>query len=150
MSPSTDSSRPALEPALTLDSGDKGRYHTPDVLWNIENYKEGDLARRMFGPQEPPRNDKTLPCGSGRGARGRDRRGAGDPAEVSGTTIGCPMERVGLRYVVWDELKFDVPRARTPDSWITCGFNEDLPNEAATKALNRYAQPDDAPVRPLA
>ena len=60
------------------------------------------------------------------------------------------MERVGLRYVVRDDLKVDAPRARTPGGWITYGFNEDLPNEAATKALNRYAQPDDAPVRPLA
>ena len=136
MSPYTDSSRPTLEPALTLDSGDKGRSHTPDVLWGIEDHKEGDLSRRKFGPQEPPRNDKTLPCGAGRGARGRDRRGAGDPAEVSGTTIECAMERVGLRYVVRDDLKFDVPRARTPDGWITYGFSEDFLNEAATKALN--------------
>ena len=75
----------------------------------------------------------SLPCGSGRGARGRDRRGAGDPAEVSGTTIECPMERVGLRYVVWDELKFDVPRARTPDSCITYGFNEDSPTRPPPK-----------------
>jgi hypothetical protein len=47
-----------LEPALTLDSGDKGHYYTPDVLWGIDNYKEGDLSRRKFGPQEPPRNKK--------------------------------------------------------------------------------------------
>jgi hypothetical protein len=59
VSPYTDSSRPTLEPALTLDSGDKGRYHTPDVLWGIDNYKEGDLSRRKFGPQEPPRDDKS-------------------------------------------------------------------------------------------
>jgi hypothetical protein len=69
VSPSTDSSRPTLEPALTVDFGDKCRYHTPDVLWGIEDHKEGDLSRRKFGPQEPPRDDKTLPCGSGRGAR---------------------------------------------------------------------------------
>ena len=35
---------PTLEPALTVDVGDKGRYHTPDVLWGIENHKEGDLS----------------------------------------------------------------------------------------------------------
>ena len=52
----------------------------------------------------------SLPCGSGRGARGRGGRRAGDPPEVSGTTSECPMERVGLRYVVRDDLNFDVPR----------------------------------------
>ncbi len=109
MSPSTDSSRPALEPALTLDSGDKGRYHTPDVLWGIGNYKEGDLSRRKFGPQEPPRDDKSALWVRSRCA-GRDGRRAGDPPEVSGTTSECPMERVVLRYVVRDDLKFDVPR----------------------------------------
>jgi hypothetical protein len=55
---------------------------------------------------------------------------------VSGPTIECPRERVGLRYVVRDDLKFDAPRARTPDGWITYGFSEDLLDEATTKALN--------------
>ena len=50
----------ALEPALTVDSGDSVSYRTLDVAWGLENHKEGDSPRRKFEPREPPRDDG--PC----------------------------------------------------------------------------------------
>ena len=90
------------------------------------------MSRWKLGLREPPRNDKTLPCGSRhaelrREARWRSFRGERDHHRVSD---GASRE---LRYVVRDDLAFDALHSRTPDGWITYGFSEDLLDEAATK-----------------
>lgn len=60
-----------------------------------------------------------------------DGHGAQGDGEVSVTAIECPMERVRLRFDVVSDMPLAVPRARTPDSWITFGFHEDLDLAAA-------------------
>jgi acetamidase/formamidase len=59
-----------------------------------------------------------LSAGDGHGAQG--------DGEVSGTAIECPLERAQLTIDVRDDLELRSPIARTPDSWITFGFDEDL------------------------
>jgi acetamidase/formamidase len=54
-----------------------------------------------------------------------DCHGAQGDGEVSGTAIECPLERATLRLDVSDrELRS--PIARTADSWLAFGFNEEL------------------------
>ena len=54
-----------------------------------------------------------------------DGHGAQGDGEVSGTAIECPLERVTLTLDVEDrELRS--PSARTADSWLAFGFDEDL------------------------
>jgi acetamidase/formamidase len=63
---------------------------------------------------------------------GHGRQGDG---EVSGTAIECPLERAELTLIVRDDLELHGPIARTADSWIAFGFDEDL-DEAAAHAVD--------------
>ena len=54
--------------------------------------------------------------------------------EVSITAIECPMELVELTFHLRDDFPLEVPAARTPDAWITLGFDKDL-NKAMYTAL---------------
>jgi acetamidase/formamidase len=65
-----------------------------------------------------PVDGALLSAGDGHGAQG--------DGEVSGTAIECPLERVQLTLDVRDDLDLRTPIARTADSWITFGFDEDL------------------------
>ncbi|WP_078549876.1 acetamidase/formamidase family protein [Litchfieldia alkalitelluris] len=56
--------------------------------------------------------------------------------EVSGTAIECPMDLVDITLIVRDDMQLSMPRALTPSSWITFGFDEDL-NEATAVALDQ-------------
>ena len=58
-----------------------------------------------------------LSAGDGHGAQG--------DGEVSGTAIECFVERAQLTLELSD-LELRSPIARTPDSWIAFGFDEDL------------------------
>jgi acetamidase/formamidase len=62
---------------------------------------------------------------------GHARQGDG---EVSGLAIECPMERAVLTLDLGDDLQLETPVARTPDAWITFGFDEDL-DDAVAAAL---------------
>ena len=59
-----------------------------------------------------------------------DCHGAQGDGEVSGTAIECPLQRAQLTIDVRDDLDLRMPVARTPDSWITFGFDEDLDRAA--------------------
>jgi acetamidase/formamidase len=64
-----------------------------------------------------PVDGALLMAGDGHGAQG--------DGEVSGTAIECPLERATLTLDVEDrELRS--PIARTADSWLAFGFDEDL------------------------
>jgi acetamidase/formamidase len=54
-----------------------------------------------------------------------DGHGAQGDGEVSGTAIECPLERAALTLDVEDR-DLRSPIARTADSWIAFGFDEDL------------------------
>jgi acetamidase/formamidase len=62
---------------------------------------------------------------------GHARQGDG---EVSGLAIECPMERAVLTLDLDDDLELETPVARTPDAWITFGFDDDL-DDAVAAAL---------------
>ena len=55
--------------------------------------------------------------------------------EVAGPALECPMERVDLTLTVRDDLRLNMPRAKTPVGWITMGLHEDL-DEAVLIALD--------------
>lgn len=59
--------------------------------------------------------------------------------EVSGTAIECPMDLVDITLILHEEMKLEMPRAKTPAGWLTFGFNEDL-DLAAAQALNEMAE----------
>ncbi|WP_170006493.1 acetamidase/formamidase family protein [Bacillus fonticola] len=59
--------------------------------------------------------------------------------EVSGTAIECPMDFVDITLIVREDMHLHMPRAKTPEEWITFGFHEDL-NEAAAGALDQMVQ----------
>ena len=52
---------------------------------------------------------------------------------MSGTAIECPLEQVRLTLAV-DDRELRSPIARTADSWLAFGFDEDL-DVAAEQAL---------------
>jgi acetamidase/formamidase len=54
---------------------------------------------------------------------GHARQGDG---EVSSTAIECPFDSATLTFTLRDDLALTGPIARTPDAWITFGFDEDL------------------------
>ncbi|GAK39006.1 hypothetical protein TCA2_0732 [Paenibacillus sp. TCA20] len=54
--------------------------------------------------------------------------------EVGCPALECPMDIVDLEFIVHEEMSINMPRAKTPTSWITMGFHEDL-NEASMIAL---------------
>jgi acetamidase/formamidase len=62
-----------------------------------------------------------------------DGHGLQADGEASGTAIECSVERAELRLEL-SELELRSPIARTSDSWITFGFNEDL-DLAAEEAM---------------
>jgi acetamidase/formamidase len=64
-----------------------------------------------------PVDGALLMAGDGHGAQG--------DGEVSGTAIECPIERATLTLEL-DERELRAPVARTADSWIAFGFDEDL------------------------
>jgi acetamidase/formamidase len=64
-----------------------------------------------------PVDGARLMAGDGHGAQG--------DGEVSGTAIECPLERATLTLDV-DDRELRSPIARTADSWIAFGFDEDL------------------------
>ncbi|HEY8030106.1 MAG TPA: hypothetical protein VIE38_11405, partial [Gaiellaceae bacterium] len=75
-----------------------------------------------------PVDGALLMAGDGHGAQG--------DGEVSGTAIECPLERATLTLDLDDrELRF--PIARTADSWLAFGFDEDLDTaaEQATETM---------------
>jgi acetamidase/formamidase len=55
--------------------------------------------------------------------------------EVGCPALECPMDLVDLTISVREDIQITMPRAKTPTSWITMGFHEDL-NEATTIALD--------------
>jgi acetamidase/formamidase len=65
---------------------------------------------------------------------GHARQGDG---EVSGTAIECPLERAQLTLDLRDDIQLRTPMARTDDTWIAFGFDEDLDQaaDAATEAM---------------
>ena len=67
-----------------------------------------------------------LSAGDGHAAQG--------DGEVSGWAIECPVE-AQVTLGVRDDLALDWPIARTPDAWLTFGFEEDL-GAAARIALD--------------
>jgi acetamidase/formamidase len=69
-----------------------------------------------------PVDGALLMAGDGHGAQG--------DGEVSGTAIECPLERVTLTLDL-DDRDLRSPIARTADSWIAFGFDEDLDLAAA-------------------
>lgn len=53
--------------------------------------------------------------------------------EVSGVAIECPLERVILTLSLLPDLRLAMPRALTPNEWLSFGFSADL-DEAAWQA----------------
>ncbi|HEV2066218.1 MAG TPA: hypothetical protein VGR08_05235, partial [Thermomicrobiales bacterium] len=64
-----------------------------------------------------------------------DGHAAQGDGEVSGTGIECPMDSALLTFDLSDEFILTAPLARTPDSWISFGFDEHL-DAAAIRALD--------------
>ncbi len=55
--------------------------------------------------------------------------------EVGCPALECPMDAVNLEFRVREDINIKMPRAKTPTSWITMGFHEDL-DEASIIALD--------------
>ncbi len=64
-----------------------------------------------------------------------DGHAAQGDGEISGTAIECPMASSQLTLSLRDDLPLTTPIARTPESWITFGFHEDL-DEATLVAID--------------
>jgi acetamidase/formamidase len=64
-----------------------------------------------------PVDGALLMAGDGHGAQG--------DGEISGTAIECPLERATLTLGL-DDRELRSPLARTADSWLAFGFDEDL------------------------
>jgi acetamidase/formamidase len=64
-----------------------------------------------------------------------DGHAAQGDGEVSSTGIECPMDSASLTLDLNDDFLLTTPLARTSDSWITFGFDEQL-DEAALKAVD--------------
>jgi len=80
-----------------------------------------------------------------------DGHGAQGDGEVSGTAIECPLERATLTLGVEDR-DLRSPIARTADSWLAFGFDEDLDAaaEQATQTMLDLMQRELAVPRPEA
>jgi acetamidase/formamidase len=89
---------------------------TPPRRWggNID-CKELVAGTTLYLPI--PVDGALLMAGDGHGAQG--------DGEVSGTAIECPLERATLTLDL-DDRDLRSPIARTADSWIAFGFDEDL------------------------
>ncbi|KYP79269.1 acetamidase/formamidase family protein [Ferroacidibacillus organovorans] len=64
-----------------------------------------------------------------------DGHGVQGNGEVAVPALECPMDEVDLTFIVHDEMRLSMPRAKTPTHWISFGFHEDL-NEATMMALD--------------
>lgn len=64
-----------------------------------------------------------------------DGHAAQGDGEICSQAIECPMERVRLRVSVRSDLRYSMPRARTPAGWISFGLDRDL-NIAMLQAVN--------------
>ena len=100
---------------------------TPPRRWggNID-CKELVAGTTLYLPI--PVDGALLMAGDGHGAQG--------DGEVSGTAIECPLERATLTLDV-EERDLRSPIARTADSWLAFGFDEDLDSaaEQATETM---------------
>ena len=76
-----------------------------------------------------------------------DGHGAQGDGEASGTAIECPLERATLTLDL-DDRELRSPIARTADSWLAFGFDEDL--DAAAEQTNRRRRPHGARTRRFA
>jgi acetamidase/formamidase len=65
-----------------------------------------------------------------------DGHGVQGDGEVSGMAIECPMERVEVKLTVRDEPTLTMPRAWTPEGWLTFGLHNEL-NEAVAIAIDQ-------------
>ena len=65
-----------------------------------------------------------------------DGHGAQGDGEVSGMAIECPMEHVEVKLTVLDEPKLTMPRAWTPEGWLTFGLHQEL-QEAVAIAIDQ-------------
>jgi acetamidase/formamidase len=76
-----------------------------------------------------PVDGALLSLGDGHAAQG--------DGEVSGTAIECPLDRAQVTLALRDEPELRMPVARTGDSWIAFGFDEDLDvaAEVATETM---------------
>ena len=81
-----------------------------------------------------------------------DGHGAQGDGEVSGTAIECPLERATLTLDVEDRDLLGSPIARTADSWLAFGFDEDLDAaaEQATETMLDLMERELAVSRPEA
>ena len=97
---------------------------TPPRRWggNID-CKELVAGTALYLPI--PVDGALLMAGDGHGAQG--------DGEVSGTAIECPLERATLTLDL-DDATLSSPIARTADSWLAFGFDEDL-DAAAEQAM---------------
>ena len=97
---------------------------TPPRRWggNID-CKELVAGTTLYLPI--PVDGALLMAGDGHGAQG--------DGEVSGTAIECPLERATLTLDL-DDRELRSPIARTADSWLAFGFDEDL-DAAAEQAV---------------
>lgn len=59
--------------------------------------------------------------------------------EMAGPALACPMEEVEVELHLRPDLKLTMPRAWTPEGWLTFGFHEDL-NEAWVQATQEMIQ----------
>jgi acetamidase/formamidase len=74
-----------------------------------------------------PVDGALLSAGDGHAAQG--------DGEVSQLAIEAPVDRAVLTLSIRDELELGAPIARTPEAWLTFGFDEDL-DEAAALAID--------------
>lgn len=64
-----------------------------------------------------------------------DGHAAQGDGEISSTAIECPMDEVTLQFRLAEEMAISGPCAKTPDAWITFGFDQNL-NDACYQAAN--------------
>lgn len=65
-----------------------------------------------------------------------DGHGAQGDGEVSGMAIECPMDRVDVKLTVLGAPVLTMPRAWTPEGWLTFGLHERL-DEAVAIAIDQ-------------
>jgi acetamidase/formamidase len=68
-----------------------------------------------------------------------DGHGVQGDGEVSGMAIECPMDHVEVRLTVLDEPSLTMPRAWTPEGWLTFGLSESL-DEAVAIAIDQMLE----------
>ena len=149
-----------LEPILAIDPGDSIAFACPNAGWELdpgerfEPYDEElDAGHALIGPIEVRgakagrRSGGNIDCKElvagttlylpisvdGALFSAGDGHGAQADGEASGTAIECPVERAQLTLELSD-LELRSPIARTPDSCIAFGFDEDL-DLAAEEAM---------------